>query len=213
MHIGQGCHGSHCRAGSRPQAHCSSVGVCRGTALGAQTRAAAQAWPSWGRPQQQRSPISEPQARSLTPGSVPTPALRAQAQLRPRAGLRPPLLPRPDASVPAPAHVLEQTPRPSAGPGPNSGSNSGPGAGRSGGPAQAAAGAVQSGRAPPRSVTAQRRGRGPGATMASGVSAARAAEEPPAPEPPAEQKPPPAPPAPAQEEFSFLPLVHDIIKW
>lgn len=30
--------------------------------------------------------------------------------------------------------------------------------------------------------------------------------------PPAEQKPPPAPPAPAQEEFSFLPLVHDIIK-
>lgn len=209
MHTGQGCHGSHCSAGSRPQAHCSSVGVCRGTALGAPTRAAAQAWPSWGRPQQQRSPISEPQARSLTPGSVPTPALRAQAQLRPRAGLRPPLLPRPDASVPAPAHVLEQTPRPSAGPGPNSG----PGAGRSGGPAQAAAGAVQSGRAPPRSVTAQRRGRGPGATMASGVSAARAAEEPPAPEPPAEQKPPPAPPAPAQEEFSFLPLVHDIIKW
>lgn len=209
MHTGQGCHGSHCRAGSRPRAHCSSVGVCRGTALGAPTRAAAQAWPSWGRPQQQRSPISEPQARSLTPGSVPTPALRAQAQLRPRAGLRPPLLPRPDASVPAPAHVLEQTPRPSAGPGPNSG----PGAGRSGGPAQAAAGAVQSGRAPPRSVTAQRRGRGPGATMASGVSAARAAEEPPAPEPPAEQKPPPAPPAPAQEEFSFLPLVHDIIKW
>lgn len=209
MHTGQGCHGSHCRAGSRPRAHCSSVGVCRGTALGAPTRAAAQAWPSWGRPQQQRSPISEPQARSLTPGSVPTPALRAQAQLRPRAGLRPPLLPRPDASVPAPAHVLEQTPRPSAGPGPNSG----PGAGRSGGPAQAAAGAVQSGRAPPRSVTAQRRGRGPGATMASGVSAARAAEEPPPPEPPAEQKPPPAPPAPAQEEFSFLPLVHDIIKW
>ncbi|NXR81504.1 MED9 polymerase, partial [Pycnonotus jocosus] len=30
------------------------------------------------------------------------------------------------------------------------------------------------------------------------------------PEPPAEQKPPPLPPA--QEEFSFLPLVHDIIK-
>ncbi|XP_074741870.1 mediator of RNA polymerase II transcription subunit 9 isoform X4 [Strix uralensis] len=47
--------------------------------------------------------------------------------------------------------------------------------------------------------------------MASGGSAARAAEEPPPPEPPAEQKPPPQPPA--QEEFSFLPLVHDIIKW
>ncbi|XP_074696745.1 mediator of RNA polymerase II transcription subunit 9 isoform X4 [Strix aluco] len=46
--------------------------------------------------------------------------------------------------------------------------------------------------------------------MASGGSAARAAEEPPPPEPPAEQKPPPQPPA--QEEFSFLPLVHDIIK-
>ncbi|KAM9290850.1 mediator of RNA polymerase II transcription subunit 9 [Morus bassanus] len=48
--------------------------------------------------------------------------------------------------------------------------------------------------------------------MASGGSAAaaRAAEEPPPPEPPAEQKPPPPPPA--QEEFSFLPLVHDIIK-
>ncbi|XP_032560167.1 mediator of RNA polymerase II transcription subunit 9 [Chiroxiphia lanceolata] len=45
--------------------------------------------------------------------------------------------------------------------------------------------------------------------MASGGSA-RAAEEPPPPEPPAEQKPPPLPPA--QEEFSFLPLVHDIIK-
>ncbi|RLV93307.1 hypothetical protein DV515_00013468 [Chloebia gouldiae] len=43
--------------------------------------------------------------------------------------------------------------------------------------------------------------------MASGP---RAAEEPPPPEPPAEQKPPPLPPA--QEEFSFLPLVHDIIK-
>ncbi|XP_021266929.1 mediator of RNA polymerase II transcription subunit 9 [Numida meleagris] len=48
--------------------------------------------------------------------------------------------------------------------------------------------------------------------MASGVSAARAAEEQPPPEPPADQKPPPVPPAPAQEEFSFLPLVHDIIK-
>ncbi|CAM9508768.1 unnamed protein product [Bubo scandiacus] len=46
--------------------------------------------------------------------------------------------------------------------------------------------------------------------MASGGSAARAAEEPPPPEPPAEQKPPAQPPA--QEEFSFLPLVHDIIK-
>ncbi|KAM6196755.1 mediator of RNA polymerase II transcription subunit 9 [Sarcoramphus papa] len=46
--------------------------------------------------------------------------------------------------------------------------------------------------------------------MASGGTAARAAEEPPPPEPPAEQKPPPPPPA--QEEFSFLPLVHDIIK-
>ncbi|XP_074960870.1 mediator of RNA polymerase II transcription subunit 9 [Phalacrocorax aristotelis] len=49
--------------------------------------------------------------------------------------------------------------------------------------------------------------------MASGGSAAaaaRAAEEPPPAEPPAEQKPPPPPPA--QEEFSFLPLVHDIIK-
>uniref|UniRef100_A0A6G1R7T2 Mediator of RNA polymerase II transcription subunit 9 n=1 Tax=Hypotaenidia okinawae TaxID=2861861 RepID=A0A6G1R7T2_9GRUI len=46
--------------------------------------------------------------------------------------------------------------------------------------------------------------------MASGGAAARAAEEPPQPEPPAEQKPPPPPPA--QEEFSFLPLVHDIIK-
>ncbi|XP_017678738.1 mediator of RNA polymerase II transcription subunit 9 [Myiozetetes cayanensis] len=45
--------------------------------------------------------------------------------------------------------------------------------------------------------------------MASG-GPARAAEEPPPPEPPAEQKPPPLPPA--QEEFSFLPLVHDIIK-
>ncbi|KAM6244860.1 mediator of RNA polymerase II transcription subunit 9 [Spheniscus humboldti] len=53
--------------------------------------------------------------------------------------------------------------------------------------------------------------------MASGGAAARAAEEPPPPEPPAEQKPPPLllpppPPPPAQEEFSFLPLVHDIIK-
>ncbi|XP_042654738.1 mediator of RNA polymerase II transcription subunit 9 [Tyto alba] len=50
--------------------------------------------------------------------------------------------------------------------------------------------------------------------MASGAAAAaRAAEEPPPPEPPAEQKPPPPPPPPpAQEEFSFLPLVHDIIK-
>ncbi|KAM6114045.1 mediator of RNA polymerase II transcription subunit 9 [Pterocles gutturalis] len=51
--------------------------------------------------------------------------------------------------------------------------------------------------------------------MASGgTAAARAAEEPPPPEPPAEQKPPvpPVPPPPAQEEFSFLPLVHDIIK-
>ncbi|KAM9598976.1 mediator of RNA polymerase II transcription subunit 9 [Morphnus guianensis] len=54
--------------------------------------------------------------------------------------------------------------------------------------------------------------------MASGVAAARSAEEPPPPapppEPPAEQKPPPLlpPPPPAQEEFSFLPLVHDIIK-
>ncbi|XP_075021531.1 mediator of RNA polymerase II transcription subunit 9 isoform X2 [Calonectris borealis] len=48
--------------------------------------------------------------------------------------------------------------------------------------------------------------------MASGGAAARAAEEPPPPEPPAEQKPPPPPPPPAQEEFSFLPLVHDIIK-
>ncbi|XP_061850033.1 mediator of RNA polymerase II transcription subunit 9 [Colius striatus] len=47
--------------------------------------------------------------------------------------------------------------------------------------------------------------------MASGGPAARAAEEPPPPEPPAEQKPPPPPP-PAQQEFSFLPLVHDIIK-
>ncbi|KAM6319928.1 mediator of RNA polymerase II transcription subunit 9 [Podargus strigoides] len=46
--------------------------------------------------------------------------------------------------------------------------------------------------------------------MASGGAAARAAEEPPPPEQPAEQKPPPLPPA--QEEFSFLPLVHDIIK-
>nr|XP_054499480.1 mediator of RNA polymerase II transcription subunit 9 [Agelaius phoeniceus] len=45
--------------------------------------------------------------------------------------------------------------------------------------------------------------------MASGPGG-RAAEEPPPPEPPAEQKPPPLPPA--QEEFSFLPLVHDIIK-
>ncbi|XP_062359666.1 mediator of RNA polymerase II transcription subunit 9 [Cinclus cinclus] len=45
--------------------------------------------------------------------------------------------------------------------------------------------------------------------MASGP-AGRAAEEPPPPEPPAEQKPPPL--SPAQEEFSFLPLVHDIIK-
>ncbi|NXQ41117.1 MED9 polymerase, partial [Catharus fuscescens] len=45
--------------------------------------------------------------------------------------------------------------------------------------------------------------------MASGP-AGRAAEEPPPPEPPTEQKPPPLPPA--QEEFSFLPLVHDIIK-
>ncbi|XP_071616664.1 mediator of RNA polymerase II transcription subunit 9 isoform X1 [Heliangelus exortis] len=55
--------------------------------------------------------------------------------------------------------------------------------------------------------------------MASGAAAAaRPAEEPAAPEPPAEQKPPPLlpppppPPLPAQEEFSFLPLVHDIIK-
>ncbi|XP_075292442.1 mediator of RNA polymerase II transcription subunit 9 [Opisthocomus hoazin] len=51
--------------------------------------------------------------------------------------------------------------------------------------------------------------------MASGGAAARPAEEPPPPEPPAEQKPPllpPPPPPPAQEEFSFLPLVHDIIK-
>ncbi|KAM9261247.1 mediator of RNA polymerase II transcription subunit 9 [Cariama cristata] len=51
--------------------------------------------------------------------------------------------------------------------------------------------------------------------MASGgaaAAAARPAEEPPPPEPPAEQKPPPPPPPPAQEEFSFLPLVHDIIK-
>ncbi|XP_074454218.1 mediator of RNA polymerase II transcription subunit 9 [Larus michahellis] len=48
--------------------------------------------------------------------------------------------------------------------------------------------------------------------MASGGAAARAAEEPPPPEPPAEQKPPPPPLPPAQEEFSFLPLVHDIIK-
>uniref|UniRef100_A0A8C9EWJ2 Mediator of RNA polymerase II transcription subunit 9 n=1 Tax=Pavo cristatus TaxID=9049 RepID=A0A8C9EWJ2_PAVCR len=103
-------------------------------------------------------------------------------------------------------------PGPGPGPAPSSGPSSGSGAGRSGGPAEAAAGAVQSGGAPPLSVTAQRRGRGPGAAMASGVSAVRAAEEPPLPEPPAEPKPPPAPPAPAQEEFSFLPLVHDIIK-
>ncbi|KAM6299118.1 mediator of RNA polymerase II transcription subunit 9 [Aegotheles albertisi] len=50
--------------------------------------------------------------------------------------------------------------------------------------------------------------------MASGGAVARAAEEPPPPEPPAEQKPPLLlpPPPPAQEEFSFLPLVHDIIK-
>ncbi|KAI6076549.1 Mediator of RNA polymerase II transcription subunit 9 [Aix galericulata] len=54
--------------------------------------------------------------------------------------------------------------------------------------------------------------------MASGGAAASAtatrapAEEPPSAEPPAEQKPPPPPPPPAQEEFSFLPLVHDIIK-
>ncbi|OXB68749.1 hypothetical protein ASZ78_002164 [Callipepla squamata] len=49
--------------------------------------------------------------------------------------------------------------------------------------------------------------------MASGVPSGRAVEDPPPPpEPPAEQKPPAAPPAPAQEDFSFLPLVHDIIK-
>ncbi|KAM9372653.1 mediator of RNA polymerase II transcription subunit 9 [Phaethornis superciliosus] len=55
--------------------------------------------------------------------------------------------------------------------------------------------------------------------MASGSAAARPAEEPAPPEPPAEQKPPPLLPPPppplplpAQEEFSFLPLVHDIIK-
>ncbi|NXI42396.1 MED9 polymerase, partial [Galbula dea] len=49
--------------------------------------------------------------------------------------------------------------------------------------------------------------------MASGTGAVRAAEETPLPEPPAEQKPPLLPPPPpAQEEFSFLPLVHDIIK-
>ncbi|XP_067162294.1 mediator of RNA polymerase II transcription subunit 9 [Apteryx mantelli] len=52
--------------------------------------------------------------------------------------------------------------------------------------------------------------------MASGGAAGRAAEEPPPPEPPAEQKPPPPlpppPPPPGQEEFSFLPLVHDVIK-
>ncbi|XP_062444223.1 mediator of RNA polymerase II transcription subunit 9 [Rhea pennata] len=56
--------------------------------------------------------------------------------------------------------------------------------------------------------------------MASGGAAGRAVEEPlPPPEPPAEQKPPallppppPPPPPPGQEEFSFLPLVHDIIK-
>ncbi|KAM6352721.1 mediator of RNA polymerase II transcription subunit 9 [Alca torda] len=53
---------------------------------------------------------------------------------------------------------------------------------------------------------------GPGSAMASGGAAARAAEEPPPPEPPAEQKPPPPPLPPVQEEFSFLPLVHDIIK-
>ncbi|NWX07914.1 MED9 polymerase, partial [Caloenas nicobarica] len=51
--------------------------------------------------------------------------------------------------------------------------------------------------------------------MAAGAGAAgaarAAAEEPPPPEPPAEQKPA-LPPPPAQEEFSFLPLVHDIIK-
>ncbi|XP_064887406.1 mediator of RNA polymerase II transcription subunit 9 [Columba livia] len=51
--------------------------------------------------------------------------------------------------------------------------------------------------------------------MAAGTGAAgaarAAAEEPPAPEPSVEQKPP-LPPPPAQEEFSFLPLVHDIIK-
>uniref|UniRef100_A0A8C3QPJ7 Mediator of RNA polymerase II transcription subunit 9 n=1 Tax=Cyanoderma ruficeps TaxID=181631 RepID=A0A8C3QPJ7_9PASS len=46
--------------------------------------------------------------------------------------------------------------------------------------------------------------------MASGPAGRAAEELPPPPEPPAEQKPPPLPPA--QEEFSFLPLVHDIIK-
>ncbi|XP_068764621.1 mediator of RNA polymerase II transcription subunit 9 [Struthio camelus] len=57
--------------------------------------------------------------------------------------------------------------------------------------------------------------------MASGGGTGRAAEEPPPAEPPAEPKPPlplpppllpPPPPPPGQEEFSFLPLVHDIIK-
>ncbi|XP_059572958.1 mediator of RNA polymerase II transcription subunit 9 [Alligator mississippiensis] len=58
--------------------------------------------------------------------------------------------------------------------------------------------------------------------MASGA-AARPAEEPPAPapppaEPPPEQKPalplpaPAPPPPPGREEFSFLPLVHGVIK-
>ncbi|XP_031981992.1 mediator of RNA polymerase II transcription subunit 9 [Corvus moneduloides] len=46
--------------------------------------------------------------------------------------------------------------------------------------------------------------------MASGPAGRAAEEPPPPPEPPAEQKSPPLPPA--QEEFSFLPLVHDIIK-
>ncbi|NXO04525.1 MED9 polymerase, partial [Rhinopomastus cyanomelas] len=46
---------------------------------------------------------------------------------------------------------------------------------------------------------------------AAAAATARPPEEPPASEPPVEQKPPPPPP-PSQEEFSFLPLVHDIIK-
>ncbi|XP_062474962.1 mediator of RNA polymerase II transcription subunit 9 [Pezoporus occidentalis] len=100
-------------------------------------------------------------------------------------------------------------PRPTPGQGPPE-----PAAGAGRGSEAAAAGPSSELR-PPRSVTTRRRGCRPGSAMASaaGGIAARTAEEPPPSEPPAEPKPPPPPPQPPPaQEFSFLPLVHDIIK-
>lgn len=73
------------------------------------------------------------------PELSPHACLRAQARLRPRAGLHALLWPRPDASVPVLGHVLEQPHGPGAGPGLNSGPGSDSGSGPFPGQAQAQA--------------------------------------------------------------------------